>query len=180
MKIKVFKTRNTIIYLTVILLSLNSEAQRNYSSPKNFAETFAGIEWNTLSGLTGVSYERILMEKGYWTAGAKFNHSFQYSVGNAALLSDGDGETAFFNSVTGTVHKFFKTGQRGVFLSSALGAGLKHHRYYASEWSLFYVASEFGFGLQFPIGKKMAIRWSNSLQFEGQGGITATKLSIAF
>lgn len=180
MKIKAFKTRNTIIFLTVILFSLSSKAQQNHSSPKNFAETFAGVEWNTLSGLTGISYERTLLEKGYWTVGGKFNHSFQYSVGNASLFSDGDGGTAFFNSVTGTVHKFFKPGQRGIFLSSALGAGLKHHRYYASEWSLFYVASEFGFGLQFPIGKKMAIRWSNSLQFEGQGGVTATKLSIAF
>ena len=180
MKTKTFRTRNTIVFLTFILLSLCSQSQENRSSPKNFAEAFAGVEWNTLSGLTGLSYERLLLEKGYWTAGAKFNHSFQYSVGNASLLSDSDGGTAFFNSVTGTVHKFFKQNQKGVFLSGALGAGLKHQKYYASEWSMFYVASEFGFGLQFPLGKKLALRWTNSLQFEGQGGITATKLSIAF
>jgi hypothetical protein len=179
MKIKLSKTRNTIVFLTLILLSFNSKSQEK-PSPKNFAETFAGIEWNTLSGLTGVSYERLLWEKEYWTVGGKFNHSFQYSVGNAGLFSDGDGETAFFNSLTGTVHKFFKEGQKGIFISAALGPGIKHHRYYASEWSIFYVASEFGFGLQFRIGKRMALRWSNSLQFEGQGGITATKLSIAF
>jgi hypothetical protein len=180
MKTKTFRIRNTIIFLTFILLSLSSRSQKNPSSPKNFVEAFAGVEWNTLSGLTGVSYERLLLEKGYWTAGAKFNRSFQYSIGNASLLSDGDGGTAFFNSATGTVHKFFKPNQKGVFLSCALGAGLKHQRYYASEWSMFYVASEFGFGLQFLLRKKMALRWTTSLQFEGQGGITATKLSIAF
>jgi hypothetical protein len=173
--------RNLHVFLALLFVVFASQTKGQHkATAQNFPEVFAGVEWNTASGMTGISYERYLHEKNEWILGVRITHAFDYSLANMALFSYGDGGHASFNSTTATVHKFFVPNQKGFFLCSELGWGLRKYQYYAVEYSTWFVASEFGFGCQFAVGRKLAIRWSNTITFAGKGGITATKLSIGF
>lgn len=175
------KTGFTTFILLLIFTGFSAKSQEN-NSPKNFPELFAGVEWNSISGLTGVSFERYLLQKNKWTIGIKGTHAFEYELGNLELSlfsSSYDGK-ASFSSVTGTVHKFFSKENRGFFLCSELGVGLRKREYYEYESSDIVPAFEGGLGWQFRVGDKIAIRWTNTLTFAGMGGITMTKLSAGF
>jgi hypothetical protein len=165
--------------LLFILISLKSQSQVN-NSPKSFPEVFAGIEWNSLSGLTGISYERYIFQQEKWVIGAKVSHAFTYKLGNASLFGTNGQETASFNSLTATAHKFFHPDNRGIFLCSELGIGQRKNTSYEVKYSTLFTAFEAGFGFQFRVGDKTAIRWTNTLTFAGKAGITMTKLSVGF
>jgi hypothetical protein len=166
------------VLLLILLISLKAKTQ-NYSS-KNFPEAFAGVEWNTISGLTGISFERYIFQKHNWVIGAKASHAFTYKLGNMSLFGASGRETASFNSITGTIHKFFSLDNHGFFLCSELGAGSRKNRYYEVQYSTGFMAFEAGLGWQFDICNKIKFRWTNTLSFAGRGGITMTKLSIGF
>jgi len=172
----IFKKLTVLLF---ILLSIKAKSQVT-NSPKNFPEAFAGIEWNSLSGLTGISYERYISQKEKWVVGAKVSHAFTYKLGNASFFGTNGKETASFTSVAATVHKFFLPDNRGIFLCSELGIGSRKNRSYEAEYSLLFTAFEAGFGFQFHACNRLAIRWTNSLTFAGRGGITMTKLSVGF
>lgn len=168
-----------ITVLLFILISAKAKSQ-DYS-PKNFPEAFAGIEWNTTSGLTGISFERYVFQKNNWVIGVKASHAFTYQLGNMSIMfSSSDNETVSFTAVTGTVHKFFSGSNRGFFLCSELGGGSRKNKYYEVKYSTGFVAFEAGLGWQFHISNAINIRWTNTLSFAGAGGITMTKLSIGF
>jgi hypothetical protein len=167
-----------IAVLLIVLTSLKAKSQ-NYS-PRNFPEAFAGVEWNTISGLIGISFERYIFQKQNWVIGAKASHAFTYQLGNMSLFGTSDRETASFNSITGTVHKFFTRDNQGFFLCSELGAGSRKNTYYEAQYSAGFIAFEAGLGWQFDISNKINIRWTNTLSFAGRSGITMTKLSIGF
>jgi hypothetical protein len=162
-----------------ILISLKSHSQAN-NSPENFPEVFAGIEWNSLSGLTGISYERYIFQQGNWVIGGKISHAFTYKLGNASLFGTTGREKASFSSITATARKFFRSDNRGVFLCSELGIGQRKNTSYDVEYSTSFTAFEAGFGFQFRVGDRTAIRWTNTLTFAGKAGITMTKLSVGF
>ena len=74
--------------------------------PKNSVGAFAGVEWNTLSGLTGVSYERSLLKRDKLTFGLDATYIFRYENGTMEILSDSfDGHTTIATLMT-TVHVF--------------------------------------------------------------------------
>ena len=165
--------------LFFVLISANAKGQLP-NSPKNFPEAFAGVEWNSLSGLTGISYERYIFQQQKWVIGAKASHAFTYKLGNASLFGTNGKQTASFNSVTATAHKFFRPDNRGIFLCSELGIGSRKNTYYEVEYTTLFTAFEAGVGFQFRAGNKLAVRWTNTLTFAGNAGITMTKLSIGF
>lgn len=168
-----------ITVLLIIFFSLKAKSQ-DYS-PKNFPEAFAGIEWNTTSGLTGISFERYVFQKNNWVIGIKASHAFTYQLGNMSILfSSSDNETASFNAVMGTVHKFFSGNNHGFFLCSDLGGGSRKNTNYEVKYSTGFIAFEAGFGWQFRISNKINTRWTNALSFAGAGGITTTQLSVGF
>lgn len=169
---------STLLWL---IFSFHAKSQGN-GSPKNFPEVFAGVEWNSISGLKGVNFERYLFHHNKWTFGVKGTHAFEYEVGNMELnlfSSSYDGRESF-TSLTGTVHKFFSRKNSGFFLCSELGLGQRKRKYYEYESSTMFTAFEGGLGWQFRVGDKVAIRWTNTLTFAGHGGITMTKLSVGF
>lgn len=165
--------------LLIILITAKAKSQEN-SSPKNFPEAFAGIEWNSLSGLTGISYERYIFQKEKWVVGVKASHAFTYKLGNASLFGTNGHESASFNSVSATVHKFFRTDSQGIFLCAELGLGRRENTFYEVKYATMFTAFEAGFGFQFRAGNKLAVRWTNTLTFAGNAGITMTKLSVGF
>lgn len=180
MNMNQMKAIQTKIYvLSLFLASLQVCAQES-NAPKNFPEVFAGVEWNSISGLTGVSYERYIVQKGRWVFGARVSHAFTYNLGNLSLTGSASEETASFNSVTGTAHKFFSENDGGFFLCTELGLGLRKRKYYEVELTNFFTAFEAGLGWQFRIGNKIAVRWTNAATFAGKGAITMTKLSVGF
>ncbi len=168
------------IHLLITFLAYLQVGAQERKAPKNFPEVFAGVEWNSISGLTGVSYERYIAQKDKWIFGARVSHAFTYNLGNLTLTGSASEETATFNSVTGTAHKFFSSNNGGFFLCTELGLGLRKRKYYEVELSNFFTAFEAGFGWQFHIGNKIAVRWTNTATFAGKGGITMTKLSLGF
>ena len=169
----------TIPLFVILLTRLNTFAQGD-NQPKNFPEIFAGIEWNSSSGLTGLSYERYIVQKNKWVFGAKATHGFAYHLENLSLFGSASEESVSFNSVTATAHKFFLRADRGFFLCSEVGLGLREHKYFETARTSFYTAFEAGLGWHFQIGDKIAIRWTNTLTFAGKGGITMTKFSAGF
>jgi hypothetical protein len=165
-----------IFFLSATLISLAAQGQ----PPKNFPEVFAGVEWNTISGLTGISYERYIFQKDKWVLGAKATYAFNYKLSNLELLSRSNEGTVSFSSITATGHKFFSHNSKGFFICSELGIGSRSHDYYEAKSSTTFTAFEAGLGWQFRVGDKLAIRWTNTLTFAGQGGITITRLSVGF
>jgi hypothetical protein len=165
--------------LCFILTALTAQSQEKIIA-KNFPEGFVGLEWNTGSALAGINYERYLLEKNQCVIGIKLSHSVDYAEENLVLFSAGPDLWANFNSLTGTLHKFFKPEQQGFFLSTELGGGLRKARYHTLEHSTWFVASGAGLGWQTEFIGKAVMRWSFSLTFEGKGVITAMSLSIGF
>ena len=165
----------------ILLVSLKAKSQDN-GFPKNFPEVFAGVEWNSISGLTGISYERYLFHHNKWAFGLKGTHAFEYELGNMELdlfSSSSDGK-ASFTSLSGTAHKFFSRKNGGFFVCSELGLGIRNNKYYEYNTSKMFAAFEGGLGWQFRVGDRLAIRWTNTLTFAGNGGITMTKLAVGF
>jgi hypothetical protein len=174
-------------YLLCVVFILSSvsvklSAQDNWI-PKNSVGAFAGIEWNTLSGLTGVSYERSLLKRDKLTLGLDATYIFTYENGTIEILSDSyDGHTTIA-SLMSTVHFFTSnTNQNNEGFYLLFGAGAASRTYkndgYTNSRILF--CSEFGLGWQFYIGKKATFNLNTSMKFAGAGGITLMKLSFGF
>ena len=148
---------------------------------KNFPGLFFGVEWNTLSGLSGVDFERTVYQKQKMLIGLKAVHVFKYKLSNLQLLNSSYEGTATFSHLMGTAQLFTgKNNYKGLLVHSGLGAGIRKREQYDVSQSRTYPAFEFGFGLQFPVSKTVSLKWTNSLTFAGEGGITLSKISLAF
>src|SRR5215207_1295175 len=118
----------TALFFVFLVITGNSYSQgKNF--PKNFIGLYAGIEWNSLSGLTGIAYERVLHREDRLALSVRGAWIFEHKYGNMQLLSkpnDGSvsqamlmGSTQYFMGPRGIE-------QRGFFLLGALGAGARN------------------------------------------------------
>jgi hypothetical protein len=174
----------SVITLLTFFIAVNCHGQELNAAPKNFVGTFAGIEWNTISGLVGVSYERAVYVVSKAQFGLKGTYIFKYEYGNMQLLNGSCCENTSGGIVlaTGTLYTSKENKYKGFFLHGGLGGSMLQHELEGIvKETKVRAALEGGFGLQFKLGTTMAIRWTNSVLFHGnKGGITLTQLSLAF
>jgi hypothetical protein len=183
-----YENRNmkTLLIITVFTAALVSAAvgQHAMSVQKNFVSAFAGLEWNTATGMTGFDYERIIVADKKATAGFKVSYALPYQNGNMQLFNLPCCGVSSVSTVLATAMLFTsaKNDLTGFFLNGGLGVGLK--TYYIPEIlkrTAVRPALELGLGLQFSIGSRIKCRWTNYLTFPStEGGITSSKLSFGF
>ena len=174
-------------YLLCVVIFLSSLSERTIAQdhwiPKNSVGVFAGAEWNTLSGLTGVSYERSLVKRDKLTFGLKGTYVFTYENGSMEFFSDSfDGHTTI-GSLMSTLHFFTSNSNQdneGFFLLFSAGGGSRNYKNEDFKNSKLVFCSEFGLGWQFYLGKKTTFKLNTSMKFFGAGGITLMKLSFGF
>ena len=176
------KTYSTLF----ILLCMNIcylYAQTTNDIPRNNAGVFAGIEWNSVSGLWGLQYERSLIQQDKLSIGAKALYVFRYELGNMKILGGGCCEynqsvtllanAACYTSPTGRPNRFY--------LQAGLGAGLNTYAYESLRRQSVFPAFEAGLGFKFPLNDRLNIQWHNSLLFLHKGGATTnTGVSLGF
>lgn len=151
--------------------------------PKNAVGVFAGIEWNTISGLTGIEYERVVHTMGNIELGVKGAYIFRHSNGNMQLLNGSYGGTTSTGMLMATVHYFAgskKEELRGLFLYGGVGLGQRTTQYDRTTQRAQIPAIDLGIGWRFPMGDRAALAWTNGITFAGEGGITLTRLSVNF
>jgi hypothetical protein len=172
--------KRILIFSAICLLGTKVFSQ-DIRTPKNFPGLFAGVEWNTLSGLVGLDYERTIYQKQKLAIGLKAAHVFKYKLYNLQLLSNPDEGTASFSHLLATARYFTgKNNDRGFFIHSGLGVVFRKHNQYDLSETTTLAGFEAGFGFQFFVSQRIAIKWTNSLLFAGEGGITLSKISLAF
>ncbi|MGZ5190526.1 MAG: hypothetical protein ACXWCZ_05865 [Flavisolibacter sp.] len=151
--------------------------------PKNSVGAFAGLEWNTLSCVTGVSYERSLLKRDKLTLGLKATYVFNYENGTMEMFSDSfDGYTTIGSLMT-TLHLFTSDRNQineGFFLLFSAGGGSRNYKDEDYSNSSLVYCGELGLGWQFYLGKKTTFKLNTSMKFLGAGGITMMKLSFGF
>lgn len=150
--------------------------------PKNSFGLFAGIEWNELSGLMGINYERSVYHNGKFDIGIKAIHILRYKIANLDISNSSNQGTASLSAVlcTGYLYTSKRKDNSGFFLYTALGPGLKKKKYYDNQQTVFIAAFEAGLGWQFFISNHLTFKWSNSIFFAADGGITISKISLGF
>ncbi len=155
--------------------------QDEKSIPKNFVNITGGIEWNTLSGLTGVEYERVVFTAGKMQIGIKGNYSPRYKRGNFQLFNEGCCEFSSFGTVMGSITYFPSERNKGsgFFLHSGLGAGLRQNEYSEVKHDKVFPGFEAGLGWMPGLGS-IRFRLEGSLQFASEGGITQLKVGMGF
>ena len=177
--------KRILLFSTIIIsLAYHCEAQKVSRMPSNYAGVLAGIEWNTLSGLTGVEYERILVAGNDINIGVKGTYTFPYKTGNMQLLNRPCCTVARIGTVLATVD-FFTTQNNypsGFFFHAGGGVGMKT---YSSEYSRDLIqvrpAFEAGGGWLFPLGRGLALKWTNTITFPSRdAGITITRIALGF
>jgi hypothetical protein len=175
-----------ILLFSVIIFSFayKGQAQEVTGMPANYAGVLAGIEWNTISGLTGVEYERILFGRENVTIGIKGTYTFSYRTGNMQLLNRPCCTVASIGTGLATVDYFTSQNDypSGFFFHAGAGVGMKT---YSSEHSRDLIqvrpAVEFGGGWLFPLGRRMALKWTNTVTFPSRdAGITITRVALGF
>ena len=174
-----------ILILAAMLIGFNvtSIAQDQKSIPKNFAGVFAGIEWNTASGLIGLSYERSVLIKDKLTVGLKGLHVFNYNYGNIAIFMYSYEGRSSITAILPTIHystSKTKTGNDGFFIQFGLGTGVRRNEYREIKYTDAFLCMENAFGWQSRISNKITLTWTNSILFAGHGAITSTGFSLGF
>ena len=163
-------------------VSVRGVAQEHWI-PKNSVGAFAGIEWNTLSGLTGVSYERSLLKRDKLTFGLKATYVFSYEMGTLEFMSDSYDGYASIGSLMTTLHVFTSNrnhDNEGFFFLFSAGGGSRSYKNEDYKNSMLVFCGELGLGWQFYLGKKTTLKLNTSMKFLGAGGITLMKLSFGF
>ena len=170
--------------IVIFSFAYNCEAQKVSGMPANYAGVLAGIEWNTISGLTGVEFERIVISRNQMTIGIKGAYTFRYATGNMQLLNRPCCTIASIGTGLATVDLFTAQDDypSGFFLHAGAGVGMKT---YSSEYTRDQIhvrpAVEFGGGWLFPLGHHMALKWTNTVTFPSRdAGITITRLALGF
>jgi hypothetical protein len=185
---KVLKMRHKyLLYLfgaTFYTLSANyCYGQEGENTPKNFPGLFGGVEWNSISGLVGIDYERILYIKNKVTVGAKGMYVFRYKQGNLQLINAPCCGSSSFIAAMGSVNYFTskREDSKGFFLHSGLGVSFISYKESGIKGDRYTPAFEAGLGWLFPIGSNIALKWTNTITFAtDNGGITLSKVSIGF
>ena len=174
-----------IACISVTCLFTVCHAQEQAVKPaKNFPGVLAGIEWNTISGMKGVEYERIVLTRATVTMGVKGSYLFRYKQGNMSIFGTSCCERASIATALGTVDIF--TGSNnlpaGFFLHAAFGMGMKSYLWEPDGRMVnFYPAVDAGLGWMFSLGSGTSIKWTNTITFPSKdGGITITRLAFGF
>jgi hypothetical protein len=159
-------------------------AQRSVKIPANFPGFVAGIEWNTISGVSGLEYERSLYFKKNIVIGVRGTYIFKYRTGNMQLLNRPCCEISGITTLMGTANIFTSTDRlpTGFFFLGGAGLGLKIREFEQGiKESRVTPAVEAGIGWLFPLGSGLGLKWSNTVTFPSkQGGITFTRLALGF
>ena len=156
-------------------------SQEAAQSPRNHIGAFAGIEWNSISGLTAITFERTLLMENRISVGVKGVYAFSYQNGNMKILGGSYDGSSSFAGVLPSIRldtKEDKGQQQGFYMQTTLGA--IRRTYYDGQLAKIKPGFEMGFGWHFPIGNRVNLQWSNSILFAGVGGITQTRLAIGF
>ena len=176
--------RMTCLIILICNVMMPATAQSLESAPKNFAGFLAGIEWNTISGVTGVEYERMLLAKEKLTMGIKGSYYFRYKQGNMQIFNSPCCEMSTITTVFATADYF--TSRRaypsGFFFHAGAGAGLKTYRWQPEmHRNSIRPAFEAGIGWLFLLGDGLALKWTNTVTFpSADGGITITRLALGW
>lgn len=147
--------------MILILSSPVKVLAQDHWIPKNSVGAFAGIEWNTVSGLTGVTYERSLLKRDKITLGLVATYIFNYENGGMEIFSDSyDGQTTIATLMT-TAHVFTSNSNQnneGFFLLFGAGGGSRKHTENGFSTSRLLFCSEIGIGWQFYLGRKITFK----------------------
>lgn len=174
-------TRVITLSLACCCLISNVQAQDDPRIPKNYGGLLAGIEWNTISGFTGIEYERIVFAARHITVGVKGSYGFRYRTGNMQLLNRPCCSVANINTGFVTADYFTKAHYpSGFFIHAGLGAGTKTYRTKQSpDHRHIRPAFEVGVGWLFYLGKGVGLKWTNTITFPSRdAGITITRLAL--
>jgi hypothetical protein len=173
-----------IVTICFFLCNLKINAQDAHRMPANYVGALAGMEWNTISGMTGMEYERIIISRKNLSAGLKVSYLFPYETGNMKLFGTccGDISSVVTALITADFFTSEESSQAGFFFHVALGVGGKKYEW-DTERAILQVrpALEAGGGWLFPLGRQFAIKWTSTITFPSkEGGITFTRIAFGF
>jgi hypothetical protein len=180
---------NTVTKFTkaicILLLAGHTVYSQQNSDAKNFIGSYAGIDWASISGFKGYSYERLVHGRASVEIGIRGSYTAPYSYGNFQLLNG-----TFSPPVTEIklgVHGYSFPGKAkintGFFITAGAGIESSAWRENKKKYNSLSPTGELGFGWKWPISKKMVFRWTNTLGFATRrpfaGGDMATTSAIA-
>jgi hypothetical protein len=173
-----------LLCVSTIMFNLKMNGQNVRDLPRNYPGLLAGIEWNTISGMTGVEYERIIIARKSLSAGIKAAYMFPYETGNMQLLASAccDVSTIATALITADLFTSENTAPSGFFFHAAIGIGGKKYEFDTQD-KLIRVrpAVEAGAGWLFPLARRFAIKWTNTITFPSkEAGITFTRIAFGF
>ena len=172
-----------LLFGLVLLLNILPVTGQQNLLPRNHAGIMAGIEWNTISGLAGLTYEHSVFSQDKIQAGLKVLYILPYEPGNFKLLGNECCDEIQSTSVWATGYYFTAAAgkPKRFYLESAIGAGVKKYMLDGITYKSLYPGFEAGFGVFFPVSKKVYLKWHNAVIFlHNNGGSTATQLAIVF
>jgi hypothetical protein len=177
--------RTRFLFILIIYTFFNSKvnAQENELLPKNKIGAFAGIEWNSISGLWGINYERTLFERDKIIVGTKILYVPKYKLGNMKIL--GGGCCEYINSGAILINSNFftslKSRKNRFFLEPGIGMGFKNYKTGEGSNKSLFPTLEAGFGALIPISQNLWLKWNASALFlHSMGATTATSVSLGF
>jgi hypothetical protein len=176
--------KNFILFLASMLTLASAQAfAQEVRQPKNAIGIFAGVEWNTISGLTGIEYERVVHTMGNIELGVKGAYIFSHQNGNMQWLNSSQGGTTSTGMLIATTHYFTgskKDRHKGFFLYGGLGLGQRTTMYDRTKHVTQIPAIDMGLGWRFSPSDKAAVSLTTGITFAGEGGITLTRISVNF
>jgi hypothetical protein len=172
--------------ICILLLAAQTAYCQQNSGAKNFIGSYAGIDWTSISGFRGYSYEHLVHSRAAMEIGIRGSYTSPYSYGNFQLLN-----STYSPPVTEIklgVHGYSFPGKAkintGFFITAGAGIESSAWKEDKKKFNNLSPTGELGFGWKWPISKKMVLRWSNTLGFATRrpfaGGDMATTSAIAF
>jgi hypothetical protein len=168
--------------ICILLLTGHTAFSQESSGAKNFIGSYIGIDWNNASRFQGISYERLVYGTAATEFGIRGSYTLPHGYGNLNLLFYSfeppvsqvrlGGQGYFFTGRQKVNTGFFITAGAGIEFTSWEEDIKKYH-----EKAPY---GELGFGWKWPIGKKLVLRWTNTLSFATQsplGGANTTTVS---
>jgi hypothetical protein len=171
--------------ICLILLTAQTAYSQQNLTAKNFIGFNIGIDWTSISGFMGYSYERLVYGRAAMEIGIRGSYTAPYSYGNFQLLN-----SSFSPPITEIklgVHGYLFPDKAkintGFFFTAGAGIESSTWKENRKKYSSLSPTGELGFGWKLTIGKKTELRWTNALGFATRrpfaGGDMATTSAIA-
>ena len=173
---------NGILIFAFLFITSSVFAQNEQS--KNTIALSAGVEWNTISGVVAMDLERQVFSQDKVALGIRGSWIFRHEQGNMSIFFKPNEGTASMGLLMGTAHYYTAkkfTDNRGFFLQGGLGAVLRMEKLRNQvDYNQVLPALDLGFGSEWKLVNKTRLRWTTGMCFAGRGGITYTKIGMAF